>query len=412
MPQEGEQAVTVSHLLLGQTVTALTSERSTNMTHIKTMVLAALCVMMILLSIARGQHPEGDLTPEELEAARREMLGNATRPFDKDKHLQEVRERLKQAQPDTPQTVLTPAEAIVQEYRTAKTMTARMSALQELLQRDDLTDELRIYALWRVGALYSYNADPANGWPYNPNKAAESFYRALAVQPGLVCFETINAAVTLATMPGTPMQRAERLADGYKWLRTRTHDMIYDSSQRLDLPSVPEGILGKKFFPGTGVPALSPEERQLALAGRLERATEIMDKWVPYFVKNEDPIAVSHALTKLEKIAPPEKLATWRRMLQSENRFTDATAIINQQISNIDSFGPSAVASQSDQTSSQRMEDSPESSGRAPNEGGEREGADASIRFWLIVVVAAAAGIFVGRYGLRILHRRQGQTRS
>ena len=368
-------------------------------------LLTVMCWTLVLCSWAEGQEPVSPKDSEATEAAKKEMMGTPPPPFDKEKHLQELRKRLEQSQPEIPDVVLTPAEKIVQECRTADGIEEKMAALQKLLQRDDLSDELRIYAWWRIGAMYSYNSDPAKGWPYDPDKAAEAFRKALAVRPELVSFETTNAAITLATMPGKPMQRAERFAEGYRWLRTRTPEMVEKSAQQLGLPSTPEGILGAKFFPGVGKQVRPPDERRLALAGRLEKSRTITEKWLPYFIKNEDPVAVSAALAKVEDVAPPKKLAAWRRMLQLDNRWTDITQIIDERVGTIEDVEVSVAAGQDENNWPEH--------GQAKNAGTIGVASDvpgtlgADILLWLMILVVAEGGLILACVVMRRLRRRR-----
>ena len=184
---------------------------------------------------------------------------------------------------------------------------------EEVLNRTDISDEQRLFAVWRVASLLAYNFDPERGERPNLEKSKKLFKESMTMIPGLLCEETVNSATQYSSHPGSPMERAERLAECYRFLKTATGKMCTESSGRINRYGY---ALDKKFFPGIAkLPPLTFEESTKKLERRLVDGQDTMEHSISdFFEYCTDEAAALRLLNLLEDFADPEDLAKWRNI--------------------------------------------------------------------------------------------------
>jgi len=222
-----------------------------------------------------------------------------------------------------------------------RTQPGAIRAWEKFLAVGGISEEQRLFALWRIASLCSYNLDPVDRKEKPDEARSERLFKQVRdLIPGLVCNETINAATQHASHWGTPMERAMRKAENYRWFRTRTDEMIEMSASRV---SKFGSMLPQKYRTGrTLKPAVgSLEERRKRLRRMLKEGEESLVNHIAEFIEwSPDGLAVAVLLKSVEDIADPSHLETWRNTKsrfesewETSNKTTETEDISREEVS-------------------------------------------------------------------------------
>lgn len=194
-----------------------------------------------------------------------------------------------------------------------RTQPGAIAAWEKFLKREDAAAEQRVFATWRVASLWAYNYDPKRGETYDMAKAEKWFKKARAIMPDLISYETINATTVYASLPGTPSEQARRKAECYRWLRSRTPEMI-NASER----TVHRGgwLVGREFHSqAPPAPRGTPEERHQYLSMLLKHGKDNVTDQITEFIEwTGDGWAVLALLEAVSDVADPADMETWRNV--------------------------------------------------------------------------------------------------
>jgi len=190
---------------------------------------------------------------------------------------------------------------------------------QALLQRNDLTDVMRVFAWWRLGENYFY-AHPRDT-ATRPSDDEEGFRALEQVRlndPNLVSKETLDAAVTIGqrVLSGTWSQDGDhlhRLASAYRWAMSHTDTTVNQSVARVNrhLYILPEKLL-MDYRDAPDTTESKRERLQRDLANTRRRLAES----ITYRVRNDRNVKVLGAfLDSLNDVAPAEQMNRWRQAL-------------------------------------------------------------------------------------------------
>jgi hypothetical protein len=192
-----------------------------------------------------------------------------------------------------------------------RTQMGAVRAWEEILKRNDISQQQRLFATWRIASLYAYNFDSERGEQPNFDKSKKLFKEALNLIPGLLSAETINAATQYASQPGTKIEKAERKAEAYRFLKTATQQMRNQSAERINKYGY---ALDKRFFSGiVRLPDPDVAEKTKWLNMRLGDGQETVERSITAFLQGcHDEVAALRLLSLLEEFADPEDLEKWR----------------------------------------------------------------------------------------------------
>ena len=193
-----------------------------------------------------------------------------------------------------------------------RTQAGAIQAWEEFLNLEGISDEQKLFATWRIASLYAYNFDPVEREEKpNMDRAEKLFREVRDLIPGLVSLETINAATQHASMWGSPIERAMRKAENYRWLLTRSQEMLANSAARVSRHGY---IVGEKFYGQTlNPPRASLQERHQLLEHLLKDGQENIVKQITEFIEwSQDKQAVDALLASVADTAAPEHLEQWR----------------------------------------------------------------------------------------------------
>ncbi|KPK99301.1 MAG: hypothetical protein AMK75_06770, partial [Planctomycetes bacterium SM23_65] len=185
---------------------------------------------------------------------------------------------------------------------------------EQFLQREDIADEHRIFAWWRIGALYAYNFDESQGEKADFPRAEAALTKALATVGELVSREKMLAACTLGQIPGTPREEAARLAKAYRWLTTRTDDMIREGAARTN--NRYGYLIDRKLFPELMTSDV-PSHRWMSgnMKSRLADSLSAVEECITDSIRSSrNAQATSKLLESIEAVAPPERMTAWRAL--------------------------------------------------------------------------------------------------
>lgn len=198
-----------------------------------------------------------------------------------------------------------------------RTQPGAIHAWEEFLECDGRSKEQELFAMWRIASLCAYSFDSKRGEKPDMARAMEFFTKTREHIPGLVCHEMINATTQYASMPGDQMEQAMRKAEGYRWIRTRTDEMVMNSAATVSRTGsvVDLDFYRQPAFP----PQVSLEEKEVLLRDGLRRGEESLVRYIAEFIEwNNDPAAAATLLNSIEDIADPAHLEMWRN---TESRF-------------------------------------------------------------------------------------------
>jgi hypothetical protein len=196
-----------------------------------------------------------------------------------------------------------------------KPQQAAIQMWEKFLKRDDISESQRVFALWRIGSLLTDDFDHSHGGKSDFMRGKEYFRAARDHCPGLISREVISAAGNYSSGPGlaNDMESANRLAEGYRWVVTRTDEMLAASAQRINTFGY---LPDSRFFVPGDLDLRTPtlEERIQYLKARLEALQRGMQKTITYLIREEcnrrAPVLL--LLDSLEDIADPQVMAEWR----------------------------------------------------------------------------------------------------
>jgi hypothetical protein len=200
----------------------------------------------------------------------------------------------------------------LRDFRDDLTRQGAVEAWRRLLERRDLTVEMRVFAWWRLGRLLpAVGAEPSKA---GYEQAEAALAKARSIDPDLINEQTVDAALNLAMLPGAPAERARRWARSYRWVVTRTDQHLERSAARAAL-----SYSGWMRFQRWD--QAEPEHLQRRVE-RLRRSlngtrTDLESNFptILRLLHRSDPAAAEGLLEKLKDLADPAKLAEWRKQI-------------------------------------------------------------------------------------------------
>ncbi|MCA9138878.1 MAG: hypothetical protein KDB00_19035 [Planctomycetales bacterium] len=179
---------------------------------------------------------------------------------------------------------------------------------KQFVEQPGLTKGQQVFAWWRIGSLAAYNFDVDRGESADVTLAAKAFQRVHAIGGDLISRETLNTATVYGTLGGEPADRALRLAESYRWLFTRTDQMI--------AASVPEinhngHCIDDASMPG-GMKLDTAAKKRGFLATELARSRQALTGRITDEIKySRDPTAVKTLLDSIREIADDKQVQQW-----------------------------------------------------------------------------------------------------
>jgi len=182
-----------------------------------------------------------------------------------------------------------------------------IAAWKEFLQREDLIPELRIFALRRVGRL-SMNVGESER---DPAQTARARARARAIDPDLATYDLMLVHLNWATGAETHMQTARNAAECYRWLASRTDEILERSARRptvtnwLDRPPI-------RYWDRESEESIKGHLASLRRNLRGHRkVTELnLTAWLKY-ARETNPAAVQFFLDEVRDVTDPQLFARW-----------------------------------------------------------------------------------------------------
>lgn len=197
-----------------------------------------------------------------------------------------------------------------------RTQMGAVRAWEELVKRKDISEQQRLYATWRMGCLFAGNFDPDRGEKPDFVKSEKLLQKAMNMVPGLLCRETLNSSTLYATHPGTELEKAERLAESYRFIETASQESRAKSVARINKNGF---ALDKKFF--SLIARLDPateEQKKQWLDKAMQNSQTLLEECVTgFFERCRDEVAAKRLLLLLEDFADPVKLEEWREIRSS-----------------------------------------------------------------------------------------------
>ena len=212
-----------------------------------------------------------------------------------------------------------------------RTQHGAIEAWEDFLRRED-SRERRAFAIWRLASLWAYNFDPIERKEKPDMQRAEKLLQQVReLIPEIISNETVNAGTLYASLPGDPAARAARKADVYRWFKTRTREMIVDSTARVSR----DGYLVSEQFYGetlTTLPSSSEQKRELVERLLREGEEDLVEQITEFIKWSRDGVAVAALLNKVENVAEPEQLKIWRATKGRSTLHTDVDNVIEDSI--------------------------------------------------------------------------------
>jgi hypothetical protein len=181
---------------------------------------------------------------------------------------------------------------------------------KKVLQRDDITEEQRLFATWSLAGLYCTKLDHKKGGKPDFAKSKDTFKQVLQMRPGFYSEEIFNAASMYGTHPGSPSERADLLSESYLLLMGATTDQLKNSAVKINRLGY---SIDKKFFSQIArLPDLPVDEKTKLLEKRCKEVRGTMENSIEDFLKyTTDIVAASTLIDRLEQVAPEEKVKNW-----------------------------------------------------------------------------------------------------
>jgi bla regulator protein BlaR1 len=191
-----------------------------------------------------------------------------------------------------------------------------IKAWEDLLKRRDLTEDQRIFALWRAASLYASNFDPSLGEKHDFKKSKVLFKKVRDYAPNLMSSEISNAFTQYSGHPvSSKKEKARVLAESYKLMRKYTDKKIANIASRINrygyLPDL-------KFHlaDGATIGDLSIEEKKAKIKNILKHLEESLARKVTGFIKYCKDVNISQSLVEmLQDVADPEDIEKWQNMV-------------------------------------------------------------------------------------------------
>jgi beta-lactamase regulating signal transducer with metallopeptidase domain len=196
-----------------------------------------------------------------------------------------------------------------------------IKAWENLLERKDLTDAMRIFATWRIASLCSYNMDGSLGEKPDSQRSEKLFKQVMNLVPGLFCCEIINSTTQYATHPGTDMERAKRLIESYRFIKSATPAMIAQSAARINKNGF---VLNKKFFSNImRLPDASIEEKTKLLNQLVDNGLKSLNNSISDILRYiRDETVGIYLLNSLNNIADQKAMQNWQSI---KSQYLDST---------------------------------------------------------------------------------------
>jgi len=177
-----------------------------------------------------------------------------------------------------------------------------IAAWTRLLQRNDLTDEMKVFAYWRIGSLYAYNHDPEAGERRDGPRADKALLKALEVDPHLISRETLNARTVFASGTISPKARASRYVGQYRFIRSIKDSWIDASVDRVRDYGL---LIPASIYPWMN--RRSRAQKRRYLQRRVEDTIETMEKGMLRLAKSdEDNWVATYLLGQIRDVARRE----------------------------------------------------------------------------------------------------------
>jgi len=176
-----------------------------------------------------------------------------------------------------------------------------IAAWSRFLERGDLTKDMRVFALWRIGSLYGYNHDSVAGEKHDDERSGAALLAALAVDAQLISNETLNARTVYAVGVPSTIERVRRCVDQYRYVTTIDPAWADASAERVDdnimlIPSPIQPWANRK----------SRAEKREQLVQRIEMTKQILERQMIELVESHPE--VRDGLLKLLGDAASEEL--------------------------------------------------------------------------------------------------------
>jgi hypothetical protein len=194
-----------------------------------------------------------------------------------------------------------------------RTQMGAVRAWEELIKRDDISDQQRLFATWRMGCLLSGNFDPERGESPDFDRSEKLLKKAMNMIPGLLCNETINSATLYGTLPGTALEKANRLAESYRFLKTTTQKMYSESATYINKNG---RAIDKKFFDGIArLPDPDIKSKKAWIEMRVDKGQKSIEGSITEFLGEcNDELAAKRLLILIEDVSDEESLSTWKNI--------------------------------------------------------------------------------------------------
>lgn len=191
------------------------------------------------------------------------------------------------------------------------TQEAAIAGWRRFLEREDLAKEQRGFAWWRIASLYAYNFDPSRNETADFARAEEALKKARELLSEVVGFESLNSATVNAGLPGPSTDRAQRLAESFKWIFTRGEKDIDASAERV---SDSGDIVDAMYLRGKAR-RTTVLQRKECLRRLLTEYREFVTHQVTEYIQySQDSAAVEQLLKSIESVAGRKQMDQWRSM--------------------------------------------------------------------------------------------------
>lgn len=276
----------------------------------------------------------------------------------------------------------------------ARTQPAAIKAWEEVLKLEDASPEQKVFAAWRIGSLCAYNFDPVERKEKPDMEKADKYFRmARDLMPGTISVETMNATTQLSSLPGSPIERVRRFVEGYKWMQSRTPEMVAASAFRVSRHGY---LIAEPLYTRSkAVPPVKTDENELVLKKMLKDGRQTVSDQIAGFLKYApDGWERNALLDALRNTGDAQDLKEWREIRSEfESKWTFG------KLDHLENH--SGEASQDQAASGRLATDTPVSTGGDQRASSSQVSADRpSPPWWVITVVVCGivGGAFVLAY--------------
>jgi|GEM_PF-5557523 len=186
-----------------------------------------------------------------------------------------------------------------------------VEAWLNVLERDDLTDEHRIFVWWRIGSLYLHDYSRAYHERFRPGQGLAALSKVINVDPDLISFEVINARAMQGQFFGDVRESAVRVSETYRWLVSISDEKIRSSARRVGGNGY---ALHPAFF--TGSAPQRKEGREKVLKDAIDQDRSEIERQITSMIRDtrtvERVLAMSWLVNELDGHAPDDLIRQWR----------------------------------------------------------------------------------------------------